>query len=446
MKRQINIDYIGVVRKEGDNYLYEEREITANQELIDKLQAIAEDDTKSVFDMQACMHEAFGDTPKPVHRVVLPENYDTFFVLPASYPNFIDEEQYENECQKVAESVCEEDAPEEFKEYNRERKEEFLATALRYIYATDFTTAEAEIMKDESVVLYSHERLGWKGWKYSPSEDIVIALNTTFGMGACSDTYLDIKYKGRRLTAYSPLVQHFKADAFVLGMNTRSYLAERDNWTTLLRLICDICQRAQQSSYDLVEKWVKDDVDTFVCGLKKIVTDPASVLASIHDNPSKIGCVYGVENMLQKDGDTLERYPVESAELFKARKLSDALHFTKSLREWADIYPSAAEEAEYIEEQCRLIMEELPTLIARQQQKIDKLNQRLDPLTATWLEIKERLDEDPENAENLISQGRLDERIDTILNEIIARDSFIKSLQQCYAKIAKSGVLNYKTN
>ena len=446
MLNEINIDYIGVVRKKEENYLYEEREIATNKKLIEKLQAIAEDDTKSILDMQACMHEAFGGAPKPVHRVVLPENYNTPFVLPAMYPDFVSEDQYKNECQKVAESVCEEDAPEELKEHNRERKEEFLATALRYIYATDFTTAEAEIMKDESVILYSHERLGWKGWKYSPSEDIVIALNTTFGMGACSDTYLDIKYKGRRLTAYSPLVQHFRADAFVLGMNTRSYLAERDNWTTLLRLICDICQRAQQSSYDLVEKWVKDDVDTFVCGLKKIVTAPASVLASMHDNPSKIGCVYGVENMLQKDGDTLERYPVESAELFKARKLSDALHFTKSLREWADIYPSAAEEAEYIEEQCRLIMEELPTFIARQQQKIDKLNQRLDPLTATWLEIKERLDEDPENAENLISQGRLDERIDTILNEIIARDSFIKSLQQCYAKIAKSGMLNYKTN
>lgn len=442
MKRQINIDYIGVVRKEGENYLYEEREIAANQELIDKLQATVEDDTKSILDMQACMHEAFGDTPKPVLRVALPENYDTFFVLPASYPNFIDEEQYENECQKVAESVCEEDAPEELKEHNRERKEEFLATALRYIYATDFTTAEAEIMKDESVVLYSHERLGWKGWKYSPSEDIVIALNTTFGMGVSSNTYLDIKYKGRRLTAYSLLIQHYKADAFVLGMNTRSYISERDNWDTLLRFICDICQRASYSSYDLVEKWVKDDVDTFVCGLKEIVADPASVLATMHDSPSKIGCVYGVSNMLLKDGDMLERYSVDSAELFKARKLSDALHFTKSLREWADIYPSAAEVAEYIEEQCRLIMEELPTLIARQQQKIDKLNQRLDPLTAIWLEIKERLDEDPENAENLISQGRLDERIETILDEIIARDSFIKSLQQCYATVAKSGILN----
>ena len=442
MKRQINIDYIGVVKKEGENYLYEEREITANQELIDKLQAIAEDDTKSILNMQACMHEAFGDAPKPVHRVALPENYDTFLVLPAKYPDFIDEEQYENECHKVAESVCEEDAPEELKEHNRERREEFLATALRYIYATDFTTAEAEIMKDESVVLYSHERLGWKGWKYSPSEDIVIALNTTFGMGACSDTYLDIKYKGRRLTAYSLLIQHYKADAFALGMNTRSYLAERDNWSKLLHLICDICQRASQSSYDLAEKWVKDDVDTFICGLKEIVADPASVLTVMHDSPSKVESLFGVENMSQKDGEMLERYPVESAELFKARKLSDALHFTKSLREWADIYPSAAEVAEYIEEQCCLIMEELPTLIARQQQKIDKLNQRLDPLTATWLEIKERLDEDPENAENLISQGRLDERIDTILNEIIARDSFIKSLQQCYAKITKSGVLN----
>ena len=86
-------------------------------------------------------------------------------------------------------------------------------------------------------------------------------------------------------------------------------------------------------------------------------------------------------------------------------------------------------------------MEELPTLIARQQQKIDKHSQRLDPITATWLEIKERLDEDPKNAETLISQGRLDERIDTILNEIIARNDFMKSLQQYYAQIAKSGIL-----
>ena len=446
MKRQINIDYIGVVRKEGETYLYEEREITNNQELINKLQAAVEDDTKSILDMQACMHEAFSEGPKPVHRVVLPENYDMFFVLPATYPDFIDEEQYENECQKVAESVCEEDAPEELKEHNRERKEEFLATALRYIYATDFAAVEAEIMKDKSVVLYSHEKLGWKGWKYSPSEDIEIVLNTSFGMGVSSYTTLDIKYKGRKLAIYSSLVQHYKANDFALGMNTRTYNAERDNWSKLLPLICDICQRAQHGSYDLAEKWVKDDVDTFIGGLKEIVADPAGVLATMYENPLKVGCLFGVRNMLQKDGEMLERYPVESAELFKARKLSDALHFTKSLREWADIYPSAAEVAEYIEEQCRLIMEELPTLIARQQQKIDKLNQRLDPLTATWLEIKERLDEDPENAENLISQGRLDERIDTILNEIIARDSFIKSLQQCYAKIAKSGMLNYKTN
>jgi hypothetical protein len=87
-------------------------------------------------------------------------------------------------------------------------------------------------------------------------------------------------------------------------------------------------------------------------------------------------------------------------------------------------------------------MEELPTLIARQQQKIDKLNERLDPLTASWRDIEERLDEDPEDAETLISKGRLDEKIDTLLNEIVARDGFMKTLQQSYAKIAKSGILN----
>lgn len=442
MKRQINIDYIGVVRKEGENYLYEEREIIANQELIDKLQAILEDDTKSILDMQTCMHEAFGGAPKPVHRVVLPENYDTPFVVPAKYPDFVSEEQYENECQKVAESVHEEDATEELKEYNHERKEEFITTALRYIYATAFADAEAELAKDKCVILYSHDRLGWKGWKYSPSEDIEIVLNTSFGMGVSSYTTLDIKYKGRKLATYSPLVQHYNGNAFALGMNTRTYNAERDNWSTLLHLICDICQRAQLNSNDLVEKWVKDDVDIFISGLKEIVADPAGVLATMHENPLKVGCLFGVRNMLQKDCDMLERYPMESAELFKANKLTETLSFMESLCEWMDIYPLVAEVAEYIEEQCRLIIEELPTLIALQQQKIDKLNQRLDPITATWLEIKERLDEDPENAETLISQGRLDERIDTILNEIIARNDFMKTLQQCYAKIAKSGVLH----
>lgn len=266
-------------------------------------------------------------------------------------------------------------------------------------------------------------------------------MNTNFGMGDCSYTTLDIKYKGRKLASYSPLVQHYKANAYALGMNTRSYNAERDNWSKLLQLICDICQRAQRSSYDFVDKWVRDDVGTFICELKEIVADPASVLNTMHDNPLKTGCLFGVRNMLQRDCDMLERYPIESAELFKANKLTEALSFVESLRAWADIYPLTTEVATYIKEQCRHIIEELPTLITRQQQKIDKLNERLDPLTATWLEIKERLDEDPDNAETLISQGRLDERIDTILNEIIARNDFMKSLQQCYATITKSGIL-----
>jgi uncharacterized coiled-coil protein SlyX len=441
MKRQINIDYIGVVRRDSNDYLYEEHDIIANQEIIGKLQAITEDDTKSILDMQACMREMFGDEPKPVRRVVLPENYDTPFVFPAKYPDFISEEHYENECQKVAESVCEEDAPEEFKEYNRECKERFSAATLRYIHATAFADAEAELKSDESVILHSHEELGYKCWKHSPSEDIEIVLNTNFGMGASSYITLDIKYKGRKLVSYSPLVQHYTADALALSINTYTFIAERDNWSTLLRLVGDLCQHAQLNSSDLVEKWVKGDVDTLISGLKEIVADPAGMLGEMHDNPTTMFSGHRISNMLQKDCDMFERYSVESAELFKANKLTEALSFVESLRAWADIYPPATEVAKYIEEQCRLTMEELPTLIARQQQKIDKLNERLDPLTASWRDIEERLDEDPEDAETLISKGRLDEKIDTLLNEIVARDGFMKTLQQCYAKIAKSGIL-----
>ena len=64
MKRQINIDYIGVVRKTRGSYIYEEREIITNQGLINRLQVILEDDSKSILDMQACMHEVFGKPKK----------------------------------------------------------------------------------------------------------------------------------------------------------------------------------------------------------------------------------------------------------------------------------------------------------------------------------------------------------------------------------------------
>lgn len=445
MKRQINIDYIGVVRKTRGSYIYEERDIITNQGLINSLQVILEDDSKSILDMQACMHEVFGDEPKSMHRVVLPDNYNAPFVLPAKYPELVSEEQYEDECQKVAESVYEEDTIEELKKHNREHKEEFFSIVLRYIQATAFAAIEEELKKDESVILYSHEELGWNRWKYSLNEDIEILLNTNFGMGASSYITLDIKYRDRKLASYSPLAQHYNTDAYIMGLSTHSFIAKRDNWDTILHLICNICQCAQRSSHDFVEKRVKDDVDTFIGELKEIVANPMGVLATMHEKPMKIDCLFGVGNMLQKDCDILERYPIESTELFKARKLTEALSFVESLYAWTEIYPLAAEVAKYIKEQCRLIMEELPTLIARQQKKIDRLNERLDPLTTSWCDIEEHLDKYPEDAETLISKGRLDEKIDTLLNEIVTRDGFIKTLQRCYANITKSGALNYKT-
>lgn len=437
MKREINIDYIGVVRQVDEGYIYEEREIVANEELSEWLRTIAEDESKTILDMQACLAEHFGEGEKRVYNYVLPHLYKMPFIDRVSYPVFMTAERYENERAKVAENVeFEEDVVATLAEYDSEIKEEFLAKALRYIAAVDFATTAEQIKQDPTVILASHEEIGWSKWEYSLDDNIKIRLNTNLGMGAVSYMTVDVCYNGVVLPSYSPLVKHFEADAYELSKHTASYVAERESWESILRFICDIL-----SNSGWLYDFSKMDINTFEEGLRAIATDPVAALNAMYYNPTREEHLSGVRNMLQTDIDKYESCPIESATLFKATKITEALRFGRGLREWASVYPYASVVADYIEQLNRELAPTLLEEIAVQHQKIERLNARLDPITEQWQEIEEQLDENPDCADSLVAKGRLDEKIDTILGEMVTRDGFMKALQQCYAKITKAGIL-----
>ena len=436
--KKINIDYIGVVRREGECYIYEERDIVANEELNGQLRAMAEAEDKSILDMQTCLAEYFGDGDHKTYDYVLPRLYKIPFVDRVCYPDFVVEQQYENERAKVAESVeYEDDVEVTLAAYNSEVKGDFLDKALRYIAAVDFATTAEQIRQDPNVIIASHEEMGWSKWEHVLNDDIKITLNTNLGMGVVSYMIVDVSYRGIVLPSFSHFVKHYNVRPYELLSHTIAYTAERQNWEHVLHFICNVlCDNG----------WIYDYGGAELVALEKalnvIAADPSAVLNKMYNESHGDTYLSAVDNMLQTDYDKYERYPMESVMAFKARKITDVLMLVNSLHLWTDIYPHTTEIVDYIKQlNCELA----PTLLeemAVQHQKIERLNERLAPLTVQWRDIEERIDENPEDAEMLISKGRLDEKIDTLLNEIVARDGFMKTLQQCYAKITKAGILN----
>ena len=438
MKREINIDYIGVVRREGEGFIYEERKIVANERLAELLRTMTEDENKTILDMQECFAEYFVKDEKMVYNYVLPHLYKMPFVDRVCYPEFMTAERYENERAKVAESVeYEEDVAATLAKYDVEIKEWFLDNALRYIAAVDFATTAEQIRQDPNVIISSHEEMGWSKWEHVLNDDIKITLNTNLGMGVVSYMIVDVSYRGIVLPSFSHFVKHYNVRPYELLSHTIAYTAERQNWEHVLHFICNVlCDNG----------WIYDYGGAELAALEKalnvIAADPSAVLNKMYNESHGDTYLSAVDNMLQTDYDKYERYPMESVMAFKARKITDVLMLVNSLHLWADIYPYAREVADYIEQLNRELSKTLWEDIATQHQKIERLNERLAPLTVQWRDIEERIDENPEDAEMLISKGRLDEKIDTLLNEIVARNGFMKTLQQCYAKITKAGILN----
>lgn len=435
MKRDFSNDYIGIVRKKNGSYIIEWRDTDVDKDIIRDMMTFAKDDNKTIIDMQVRFDKYFASHPKRPYNCVLPHAFNLSFVCSAEYPDFISEAQYENECTKVAESVDEKDVKKALREYNNEIKDKFLQQATRYIRASAYDLNEKQIKNERGVVLSSYETLGWRHWSYSPSEDVTLVLNTNLGMGPSSYIALDIKYKGRVLPAYSPLVRYYNVDIDAICMNTRVYTPSRDNWNEVLSFVCDTCGCAERDSHGFVYEWVQSEVEVLKAGIASIAADPNKL-----SHPSTNG-LYGVDNALQNDYDMYERYPIESARLFYVRKVVAALQFVDSLREWSDIYPPAAELACYIKQLNQELAPQLLEEIATQHRKVDRLNERLMPLTDQWQDIEVCIDKNPENTEMLIFKGRLDERIDTLLKEIVTCNDYIKSMQRSYARITKSGIL-----
>lgn len=482
MAKDINKDYIGVVKERNGEYKFEQIPIAESYEIKDSLQAMCKNPNRTLLDMQ----EAFVmniKTDKKAYKCCLPYPYSSSYISAVCYPRIWSYEEYHADKQaqideinkglktqsSLSQSEKEQKNKEKTAEYEQRLKEEFLRSALRYIEAMDFTTTRARIDAMSSVRMSSHEVIGWETMKYPINNDLTITVLTNFGYGSSSYFYVNVCYKGIDLLPYSQIVKYYYANMQDIIAHTRSYRAERDSWKTALYFVADLSNRTNIGFEQHAYEWLRNEITEMLDKLRIIKRDPQSVLIKIAEH--KPENLVSVRSMLDSEREKYKAYPEELALVFKVEKISNALKLLDKLEQASIIYSHAIQAMEEIKELNVSIVPEIQAAIDRLNNEIDFLKERkLAPIECEWQEAKQKKDamdkvfdaayekvSEPINWESFRSfydskhpeyaalrkvVEDLSERRSLVKAEINDRINFKSRLHQCYTDIAYSGLLS----
>lgn len=482
MCKNINIDYIGVVKENNGEYKFEQVPIIESIELKRQLRAMCKNPNRTLLDMQ----DAFAMQIKTDERdydCCLPHTYLSAYIDYVRYPKFKTYDAYQTDRDANIKDITalvntyvisEDDKAKRIKdkiqEYDQLLKDSFLSKAIRYIEAMDFTATREHLNTLDSVKMSSHEFIGWTSMKYRINEDLTITVNSNFGYGASSYFFVNVCYKGVDLLLYSDTVNYYYANMQDIIANTRSYLEKRESWQHVLNDVACWSDKTRGGIEQFAYEWLKNEITEMMDRLQHIKREPKLVLDNIIGNSSEREGLVSVRNITADEIQTYKAYPDELALIFKVEKISNALALLAKLKEASIIYEDAISAIEEIKELNITIAPEIQEAIERLNNEITALKeQKLAPIELELSEIddlpiKKRVNEvyewlqkrtsiSRDKLDNLYAKklpgyaavidriNKLKERRSKIKTEINDRRRFMERLQKCYTNIADASLL-----
>ncbi len=482
-EKEINIDYIGVVKGNNGEYKFEQIPIIKSLEIKEQLRAMCENPNRTLLDLQEAFAMKFR-TDKKAYNCCLPYAYSSAYIDYVCYPQFKTYEVYQADKQAriaeireavkkesfVSESEKTQKIEERTAQYERQLKDEFLRAALRYIETMDFIATQARVKTMDAVKMSSHEVIGWSTMEYRINEDLMINVLTNFGYGVSSYFFVKVCYKGIDLLPYAQTVNYYYANMQDIIAHTRSYRAARDSWQIALDFVVRLSNQTRVGLERFAYEWISNEITEMITGLKNIKQDSKKILAEIANN--RIRDLVSVRSMSEQEVAQFKVYPQELALLFKVEKISNALSLLKKLEQAAAIYPDAPRAIQTIKELNQSIVPEIPQAIEGINHQIGSLQEKIKPKDielANACAQKKELDEQanavymellkqnptlkwdmfetdyskqhPElpKLKNKIKQ--LTDELQKLKTEIYDRQNFIDRLQKCYTNIADAGLL-----
>lgn len=207
------------------------------------------------------------------------------------------------------------------------------------------------VLEDDSICMYSLEKVGWHSYTYPVHGDFEFKVNTNFGYG--SSAYFDIivKYKGIKILPYSHIVSYYHAHMVNFLSCTRRYYPYRQNWDSCLKYASELINEAYLDETKFIEKWVKKELNIMIKGLKSIMDDPYKYLENCLEHPldeEKSDRLVTVRNINDRELSYYKIYKHEMTIAFQAEKITDSIRVIDNLIQLSTIIPDILSSIEII--------------------------------------------------------------------------------------------------
>ena len=408
-KRIINCHFIGVVKEVNDSLKYFEVEIPQDDILIKEMEAMKNNENRTIMDVQQRLNEAF-----PVDKFryrsydyLYPNGYGSAYVRQAEYPEFLTFEDYQKKLkaheeylnsEKYLLSYCDEkfellrlklQSEERYKErvkkiVEREMREyiDFTRKSFQYkrfLYAHRYTEKLYEIKRDPEVKMWSTDQIGWKAFEYNVNDDITVYIKSNFGYGSASYFFCNLKYKEINILPYTSVVKYYYVKMIDFIRHTRTYAIERNSWAQVFDFAIVTANMAKHEPERFVKKWIVNEVEEMMVGIREVINSPKKKLEHFlnFDRDIEIGSYRLFRNCSDTDRKDYEVLPGEKVLAFKAEKITGCLLLLDNLRSLTEIAPVIVPYIEEIEQMNRRLLPEIDSHIESLERDIQRLEENL---------------------------------------------------------------------
>lgn len=405
MSDTINIDYIGTAFL-TESGLLEYRHLPITKlfdEEMQTLKAMCDNYNRNRMDLQDYFQRFMPKNASPQgYDYCAPYGYRSSFISGAMYPQIYTYDEYQKEL-KDAENLesinfLSQHNVKNISELTFEQKEllnksilesknktkeslkqDFFKIADRYIQAHRFYNEMRKVKGDCRNKMYSTENIGWTTFNYPISDDILFFMKSNFGYGNSSYHYINLSYKGIDILPYSAIVKYYYVNMAEFYRYTRQYRPSHSNWDVALDFVVETANLAIQDEKAFIDKWIANEINEMVAGLKIISQQPDKSLKEFFDKPIKNLNFLYVRNAYSSDKEDFLAFPEEMSTIFKAEKLSAALDLLDKLKVLATAHPLALDAIERIKELNINFFPNLKEHIARIENEIKKRQEILAP-------------------------------------------------------------------
>lgn len=344
--------------------------------IINEIDNATDNPNKTLMDVQSLFLNSI--TPiRNYYSYLYPWNYASSYIGGAEVPSRCSYSEYREQLDEVINEKKEDLGDTDMKEIisiaESELKRAYATGCKRFIRHQALYKAFKKATNDSSTKMYSRESIGWSSFKYKITDDVKACVYTNFGYGFASYFTLTVSYKDIIIAPFSHIARYYKANMTDIIRCTRDYYVNRDSWNPLFDFVKDFVNQSRSDPQAFVEKYLMNEVDEMMKGLRNIQANTSSVIQMFENQSASLEDYHHLRFISPMSSDEKQLFEVFSHEMpvvFKSEKLTQAALMLERLKELGQAYPKVDAYVTEIESMIKGIRPEIEDTINHIQEDI----------------------------------------------------------------------------